>query len=69
MSVPQSGCAPMRGSSCSYSAVPSNRASAQSSRGKCAGTQSRMTPMPFACRRSTKVRKSSGVPKRDVGAK
>ena len=44
--MPQSGCAPRRGSSCSYSAVPSNRASAHSSRGKCAGTQSSSTPMP-----------------------
>ena len=36
-SVPQSGCSPRRGSSCSYRAVPSKRASAQSSFGKCAG--------------------------------
>ncbi len=38
--VPHSGCSPRRGSSCSYSAVPSKRARAQSSRGKWAGTQS-----------------------------
>ena len=49
-------------------AVPSKRASAHSSLGKCAGTQSAMTPMPRWCRWSTKKRKSSGVPKRDVGA-
>ena len=35
--VPQSGCSPWRGSACSYSAVPSKRASAHSSFGKCAG--------------------------------
>ena len=50
-SVPQSGCAPRRGSACSYSAVPSKRASAHSSRGKCAGTQSRITPMPAPVQR------------------
>ena len=59
--MPQSGCAPRRGSACSYRCVPSKVASAQSSRGKWAGTQSRITPMPRWCRRSTKWRKSSGV--------
>jgi hypothetical protein len=33
-----------RGSSCSKSAVPSKRRSAKSSFGKCAGTQSTITP-------------------------
>jgi hypothetical protein len=43
-----------RGSACSYSGVPSKRASAQSSLGKCAGTQSTITPMPAWCARSTR---------------
>ena len=38
------------------------------SRGKCAGTQSRITPRPWPCRRSTNSRKSSGEPKRGDGA-
>ena len=67
-SVPQSGCAPRRGSACSYSAVPSKRASAHSSRGKCAGTQSTITPMPREWRWSTNQRRSSGDPYREVGA-
>ena len=67
-SVPQSGCDPSRGSECSYRWVPSNSASAQESRGKCAGTQSTMTPMPAWCSVSTRNRKSSGVPNREVGA-
>jgi len=33
------------------------------------GTQSRITPMPARCRVSTRNLKSSGVPKRLVGAK
>jgi hypothetical protein len=37
--------------------------------GKWAGTQSRMTPMPQRWRWSTIQRKSSGLPKRLVGAK
>ena len=45
-SVPQSGCSPCRGSACSYNAVPSNRANAQSSLGKWADTQSTSTPIP-----------------------
>src|SRR5204862_156236 len=69
ISVPQSGCEPRRGSACSKRALPSKRASAHSSRGKCAGTQSRITPTPAWCRRSTKARNWSGVPKRGVGAK
>ena len=36
--------------------------------GKCAGTQSRMTPRPAACARSTKRAKAAGSPKRRVGA-
>ncbi len=59
----------MRGSACSYNGVPSNRASAQSSFGKWAGTQSRMTPMPAWCSLSISIRKSSGLPNRAVGAK
>ena len=58
--VPQSGCSPWRGSACSYRAVPSKRARANSSRGKWAGTQSTITPMPRWCRASTRARKSSG---------
>ena len=49
--------------------APSKRASAKKSRGKCAGTQSTMTPMPRWCRWSTKYMKSCGVPYRAVGAK
>ena len=41
---------------------------AQSSFGKWAGTQSTITPMPRWWRWSTSQRKSSGSPKRDVGA-
>ena len=52
--VPQSSCSPRRGSACSYSGVPSKRASAHSSFGKCAGTQSTMTPMPAWWSRSTR---------------
>jgi hypothetical protein len=37
--------------------------------GKCAGTQSRMTPIPRWWRWSTNQAKSSGVPNRWVGAK
>ena len=48
---------------------PSKRASAHSSFGKCAGTQSRITPRPRWWRRSTKCAKSSGEPKRESGAK
>ena len=44
-------------------------ASANSSRGKCAGTQSRITPTPFWWRRSTKPLNSSGVPHFGEGAK
>ena len=69
ISVPQSGCSPKRGSACSYKAVPSNLASAHSSLGKCAGTQSKMTPIPALCSASIKNLNSSGEPKRDVGAK
>ena len=36
--------------------------------GKCAGTQSRITPMPCLMAWSIKNMKSSGVPKREVGA-
>src|SRR5438105_4361817 len=50
MFEPQSGCSPLRGSRCSYSAVPSNRPSANASFGKCAGTQSIITPSPRSCR-------------------
>ena len=57
------------GSACSYSGVPSKRASAQSSLAKWAGTQSRITPMPAWCSRSISSRSSSGSPKRAVGAK
>ena len=53
--VPQSGCAARGGSACSYSGRPSNSASAQSSRGKCAGTQSIRTPMPARCSASTRI--------------
>ena len=53
-SVPQSGCSPRRGSACSYSGVPSNLASAHASRGKCPGTQSRITPIPAWCSASTR---------------
>lgn len=67
-SVPQSGCSARDGSACSYSGLPSNRASAHSSFGKCAGTQSTITPMPARCSASTRKRKSSGVPMREVGA-
>ena len=66
--VPQSGCSPRRGSACSYSEVPSNLPSAHSSLGKCAGTQSRITPMPAWCSRSIRYRRSSGEPKRESGA-
>ncbi len=66
--VPQSGCSARRSSPGSYSGSPSNRARAQSSFGKCAGTQSMITPMPARWQASTKNRKSSGVPSRDVGA-
>ncbi len=62
ISVPQSGCSPCFGSPCSYSAVPSNRARANSSRGKWAGTQSTMTPIPLRWRELTRARKSSGSP-------
>ena len=84
-SVPQSGCSPRRGSACSYSGVPSKRASAQSSFGKCAGTQSTITPMPAWCsavdevaevvgvaeaRRRRVVRRSPGSPRsRRTGAR
>lgn len=49
-------------SKCSYKQVPSKRASPCSSFGKCAGTQSKITPIPCWCRKSTKYIKSSGVP-------
>ena len=48
--------------------APSNSASAHSSRGKCAGTQSSNTPIPAWCRLSTRRRSSSGWPQRAVGA-
>ncbi len=67
-SVPQSCCSPRRGSVCSYSGWPSNCASAKASFGKCAGTQSTMTPMPARCSESMRNLRSSGDPKRDVGA-
>ena len=42
--------------------VPSNSARPCSSRGKCAGTQSMITPMPALCRVSINSANSSGVP-------
>ena len=41
----------------------------QASRGKCAGTQSRITPIAVPVQPVDEARKSSGVPKREVGAK
>ncbi|CAM5599782.1 hypothetical protein SGRIM119S_08550 [Streptomyces griseorubiginosus] len=67
--VPQSGCSARRQSPGSYRGSHSNRANAQSSLGKWAGTQSMITPMPARCRASTRNLKSSGeVPSREVGA-
>ena len=66
--VDQSWCSPNLGSSCSYRQLPSKRARAWASLGKWAGTQSTRTPMPWSWHRSTKKRKSSGVPNRLVGA-
>ena len=40
------GYSPSLGSRCSYRQVPSKLASPKVSRGKCAGTQSRITPIP-----------------------
>ena len=52
---PSRGARPASGSSCSYSVRPSNSASAHSSRGKCAGTQSMITPMPGPVQRVDQV--------------
>ena len=46
-----------------------SRRAPQSSLGKCAGTQSRITPIPARVQLVDEVRKSSGVPNRAVGAK
>ena len=57
---PSPGARPAAESPGSYSGSPSNRANAQSSLGKCAGTQSTITPIPARCSASTRYLKSSG---------